>query len=179
MRCSAAISPSAPRRGRRRGRDGAGRPGVPVMSRWELTTLERVGEHPPGPRRLRLRAGAGAGQRRGARQHRRRRARAVHRAGGGRPDGRDAGRHLGADHDRAAALLRGAGRRPHRPRGVRRQEPLRGVHAAAQGGRDRPGADGLHRRRPLRGGGRGAGPGAVQDRRHRGLAAGDLLRSAG
>ena len=62
-----------------------------------------------GGLRLRLRARAGAGQRRDPGQHRPGRARRLDRDGRGGPDGRDAGRHLGADHDRAAPLLRRAG----------------------------------------------------------------------
>ncbi len=38
-----------------------------------------------------------------------------------RPDGRDAGRHLGADHDRAAPLLRRDARRARRRAGLRRR----------------------------------------------------------
>ncbi len=78
------------------------------------------------------------------------------------------------------SLLRRAGRRTSRPRGVRRQEPVHGVHAAAQGGGHRPGADGLPRRRASA----PSSPGllALLLFRHaatRGLAAGDLLRAAG
>ena len=61
-----------------------------------------------GDDRLRLRAGARPGQRGPAGQHRRHGARRHQRAARGGPDGRDAGRHLGPDHDRAAALLRRA-----------------------------------------------------------------------
>ena len=174
--------PSAPRRASSP-RSGWRWPplGFLLMSRWELTTLEqRVGQHPAGPRRLRLRAGAGAGQRRGARQHRRRRARARHRAGRGRPDGRHAGRHLGTDHDRAAALLRRAGRRPHRPRGVRRaRAAARSSHCCSR----RPGSPRSRRSSSAPRSARvAAGVLALllfRTAATRGLAAGDLLRSAG
>ena len=131
-----------------------------ALRRGRLRADEPLGPRPPsstGPptsplraRRPRLRPRAGAGQRRAAGRHRRRRPRRRQRAGRGRPDGRHAGRHLGADHDRAAPLLRRAGRPPARARGLRRHEPVRRVHPAAQGGRHRPGADGLPRRRGLR-----------------------------
>ena len=125
-----------PRRGRHRRRHGAARRSAFVlMAQWDMDTLEQLSRQRPLVLvRLRLRARARPGERRrcwppptttstASRQ----------RAGRGRPDGRHAGRHLRADHDRAAPLLRRPGRRCHPHRG-----------------RPDPGARGLPRRRGLR-----------------------------
>ena len=62
----------------------------------------------------------------------------------GRPDGRHAGRHLRADHDRAAPLLRRARRTCPVVREVcDGKSRCTEFTAAAQGGRHRPGAHGL------------------------------------
>ena len=68
-------------------------------------------EHRAGDVRLRVRPRARPRQRGRARQHRRRRTRPRVGDGRGLPDGGDAGRHLRADRDRAAPLLRRAGPR--------------------------------------------------------------------
>ena len=67
---------------------------------------------------------------------------------------------------RAAPLLRRAARHARSPRGLRRQEQVQGVHPPAQGGRHRPGAHRLPRRRRLRRHRRPARAGAVPHRRH-------------
>ena len=125
--------------------------GFLLMSRWDLTSLEQASASIAARRRrLRLRPRPGAGQRGRAGHDRRRRARAQHGARRRVADGRHARRHLGPHDARAAVLLRRAGRRTSRPRGLRRQEPVQGVHAAAQGGGHRPGADGVPGRGGLR-----------------------------
>ena len=77
---------------------------------------------------------------------------------GGRPHGRHARRHLGPDDDRPAPLLRRAVRHAGGAGGLRRQEPVHGVHAPAQGGRHRPGAHRVPRRGRVCGDRRRAGP---------------------
>ncbi len=98
----------------------------------------------PGGRRHRLRDGAG--QRGTARRDRGQRPRRRQCAARGRPHRRQARRHQRADHDRAAPLLRRAGR-PAGPPGRlrRRQQPLRRVLPHPQGGRADPAPDDLPR----------------------------------
>ena len=124
------TAPAARRRGHRRRHGAAPRPGslldVAVGRRRRSTTP--VATLAAGALRLRLRARAGPGQRRRARQRPTPTSTALASAARrGRPDGRHAGRHLGADHDRAAPLLRRAGRPAAGARGLRRQQPCDGL----------------------------------------------------
>ena len=126
--------------------------GFLLMSRWGAHQPGAgIGQHRARRRRLRLRPGPGAGQRGRPGHDRRRRARAQHRA---RRRGR---RMVGMLVGISALTTLGLrsyyaeqGDVPPARRGLRRQEPVHGVHAAAQGGGDRPGADGLPGRRGLR-----------------------------
>ncbi len=151
----------------RRGRDDPGRLRLLADGRLGL----RVAAPPDvlgraGDDRARLRPRARARQRRAAGEHQRRGPRRHQCAARGGPDGGDAGRDLGADHDRAAALLRRGVRVPLTHRGVRRrQDPVRGVHPPHRAGRHRAAARDLPRSRGVRRRRRGRGRALLPRRR--------------
>ena len=157
------------------------RVGFLLMARWDVDSLETAG---PRPSRwssaARVRAGAGPGQRRRPGQHRRPHVHGL--ASAMVVVARMVGMLVGISALTTIGLRRYYAEQSDLPP-VREvcdgHVAVRRVHPAAQGGRHRPGAHRLHRRRGLRAGGRRPGPGAVPARRHPGGLPGEALRASG